>query len=188
MLLYPVSLSAESLSGSPLPIDLALLKQYVGINYNDMDDVLAMFLLGAIEDFENRSHRAVIARPHRWVLRCFPSAGEIRLPAGKTQSVESVAYVDGGAEVPLAGFDVDTASDDGGLLSYAGGWPAASRVVIEFTAGWLPTEVPRQVKTALFYAVQANLDSFRDDPVKHKAVFDTLETMASAWRLTRWYA
>src|SRR6185312_1382939 len=82
---------------SALPFDLELVRMHCAIDGNQWDSLLLVYLQAAMSWIEDATHRAVFARPHRWVLCDFELAErqEIRLPRGKTQSVASIAYVAG---------------------------------------------------------------------------------------------
>lgn len=159
------------LSIDPLPtndLDRDLFKAHANVENPEWDQLLDTYLPGAIEAFENDTHRTVIARTHRWVLAAFPTAGaEIRLPRGKTSSVGSIEYSQNGETVTLNGPDAsptgtdfvqDLASDDGGILRPAYGtvWPSAdynvlSPVVINFTAGYAWDGIPKGILQAILF-------------------------------------
>lgn len=207
MKLSPIHLHVDPLIASPLPVDLSLIKTHCAVDGTEQDDQLEVYLLAAVQAFENATHRTVFAREHRWVLRDFPrwSCQWIRLPRGKTRSVEKIEYVSGGQTVTLAGpssdpagsdYQEDLTDDDGGTLMPRKGssWPEVDSdhpapVTITFTAGWLPAELPKDVLHTLLFSVRIMLDDLRggEDPTRQPVVLRTLEALTSPYRLSRFY-
>ncbi len=203
--LQPLRLDAPLGDLSPFPLDMTLVKQHVGADGSDFDALLDLYARAAIEWAEGEMHRSIYQRPHVWVLREFPyGRGEIRLPRGKTQSVDSVAYVVNGQTTTLtgpsstpagSGYQEDLRGDDGGVIMpvRGGSWPSVdlevpAPVVITFTAGYPADEVPADMLRALLFAVADAFD------VRGTADLRTAggnlgarEALVSSYRLTRWY-
>src|SRR5690606_11102437 len=123
----PIRLDVDPLSSSPLPVGLDLIKSHCSVDGDDHDQQLEVYLLAAVQAFENMTHRTVFAREPRWVLRDFPrwSYQWIRLPRGRTRSVARIEYVSGGYTMTLigpssspsgSGYLENLSGDDGGVL------------------------------------------------------------------------
>lgn len=211
----PIGLEVGAPVGSPepdLPLSLDLVRQHCAVDGSDLDELLTLYARAALEWAEGSTHRAILARPHRWFLRDFPRGRDqsIRLPRGRTHAVAGVSYVVNGAAVTLRGPTSDTPGadyqeelrdDSGGLLLPPRGhsWPscdidAVVPVTIEFTAGWLLAEVPADVQHAILFAIADMLELRGTSDTTSLAAaasagrtLDTRETLLSAWRLTRLY-
>ena len=208
-LLEPLRLEIDPLTASPLPISLSLVKDHCAIDTDDFDALLDTYIRAAIDWAETTTRRTIYSRSHVWVLRDFPLTGrqDIHLPRGKTQSVESVQYTDGDLvtqtlEGPSSGspdgsdYREDLRGDDGGVLVPNDGetWPDADTfapdpVTINFTAGWLESEVPDNVTTAILFAVN-DMYEMRGavDVARAGARLDTREALIAPYRLMRFYA
>ena len=207
MTLCPIRLDVSALTQSPLPLSLTLVKQHVAEDSTDNDELLELYTIAAIEWAEGSMHRTIYSRSHTWVLKDFPRGADqsIRLPRGKTQSVESVAYVNGGTTTTLTGpssgspagtgFQEDLRGNDGGVILPNRGsvWPsvdddAVAPVVITFTAGWLSSEIPSDIMHGLLFSVS---DAFElrgtGDFTVFGRNFETREILISPYRLKRWY-
>lgn len=152
-----------------LPVSLSLLKSQLRIDHEEFDVLLSsIHMPAAVSWAEGFMHRSILAKTHRLVLEDFPRGRDqsIRLPRGKTQSVTSIAYVSNNATTTLRGptsgspigtdYREDLASNSGGVLypAYNATWPSVdtdnpSPVLITFSAGWLQSEVPGDIKNAL---------------------------------------
>jgi uncharacterized phiE125 gp8 family phage protein len=206
-MLSPLRLDISALESSPFPLDMTLVKSHVAVDGDDFDAQLELYARAAIAWAEGSMRRTIYARSHTWILRDFPAGGrqEIRLPRGKTQSVESIVYSANGSPVTLtgpssgspagAGWQEDLRGDDGGVLMPRRGssWPSAdcdvpAPVAITFTAGYLAAEVPEDITHALLFAVSDAFDTrgSADLTVLGRS-FDTREALISAYRLHRWY-
>jgi len=207
MTLCPVRLDIDPLPASPLPVSLDLIKAHCAVDFTDQDELLETYLLAAITSFEDTTHRTVFSCAHRWTLKDFPQNRyqQIRLPRGKTQSVQKIDFVQGGQTVTLTGassspasddYQEDLRGDDGGTLMppRGGSWPSVefdnpAPVTIHFTAGWQTAELPPNLLNALLFAVRISLDDMRGsvDPTRHSSNLETLEALVSGFRLTRFY-
>jgi hypothetical protein len=192
---------------SPLPIDLTLIKTHCAVDGATLDDNLEVYLQMAIEWAEGWTKRSVFSRAHKWVLKDFnrDCRQEIRLPRGKTQSVESIEYYSGGTLLTLTGpssgspagtdFQEDLRGDDGAILMppYGGDWPSVdwdhpAPVTINFTAGWASAEVPRQIIHAILFAISDAVDiRGSKDLATAGSRHDAREALVSGWQLSRWY-
>lgn len=207
MTLCPLQLDVSAFEwDSPYPIDLDLVKAQCSIDDDRFDAILPAWIRSAVEWAEGSSHRTIFSRAHSWVLKGFPLGGMqgIRLPRGKTQSVESVVYVSGGQEYTLTGPSSDPVGtgyqesligDDGGWLLPPRGqsWPSVDSDVpapvrVNFTAGWLAGEVPGDVLHAILFAVADCVD-IRGTPDlnTHGGSLEAREGLISSYRLSRWY-
>jgi len=203
--LHPLRLEVAPVDASPLPVNLDLIKQHSAIDSSDFDTLMETYLLAAIAWAEGAMHRTIFARSHTWVLRGFPCdvRQEIRLPRGKTQSVESIEYVHNGATVALTGpssspagtdYQEDLTGDDGGVVMPNDGavWPAyeievPAPVTIKFTAGWQPAQVPSEIIHALLFAVNDAFEMRGAADMNAGPGFQARNALISAYRLTRFY-
>lgn len=213
-MLCPLRLIAEEVeSGSPAIIDTAMLKTHCRIDTDDDDSLVDIYLQAAVRWAENSTHRAIIQRAHAWVLRDFGDdpRQEIRLPCGRTTSVESVTYSLDGETVTLRGpssdvspagsdYQEDLRGDSGGVLMPPRGssWPTPDNnvpapVAIHFTAGYPGDDLPADLKHALMFFV-ADCYDLRGTPDFNPAMlgssgvrFEAREALISPWRLQRIY-
>jgi hypothetical protein len=207
-MLCPVSLSVDPLEQSPPLLEMGLLKQHLAIDFPDLDALIQLNLAAAISEFENTTHRTIVRRTHRWILRYFPSSGYqgIRLPRGKTRAVQKIEVVINGGIVTLTGpssgspagddYQEALAGDDGGIIMppRSGSWPfldydCPAPVTITFEAGWDAAELPADIQRALLFWCRTGIDDERGsvDPTKLAANRDTFEALASGYRLARFY-
>lgn len=206
MTLCPIRLDVSALTVSPLPLDLTLVKQHVAEDSTDNDDLLEHYTLAAILWAEGSMRRTIYARSHTWVLKAFPRGRDqtIRLPRGKTQSIESIAYSSGGAVTTLTGpssgspagtdYQEDLRGDDGAVILPARGaaWSSVDTdvpapVVITFTAGWLASEIPQDIIHGLLFSVADAFDVRGTADMTTGRNFETREALISPYRLHRWY-
>lgn len=177
----PFSLNISPLVSSPLPIDLDLVKLHCGVDGTDLDTLLERYTLAAIRWAESALKRTLYQRAHVWTLPAFPvhPCAQIRLPRGKTVSVESITYQSAGEAVELSGpssspagtgWREDLAPDSGGIIApaYGATWPVADTdapapVVIEFVAGYPAGEIPADITHAILFAVKDMLDTRGSD-------------------------
>jgi uncharacterized phiE125 gp8 family phage protein len=197
--MQPLRIDITVLPETPLPVDLALIKAHCAIDDTRFDTLIPVYLMGAIGWAEGETSRTIFQRTHSWVLRDFPRETEIRLPRGKTQSVQSIQYVSGGATVTLTGpsstvpgtdYTEDLRGDAGGIVSMAN-WPSVDTdsvapVVINFTAGWASADVPNDIVRALLFAVNESIEA-RGGPDSSDLNVSVKESLISGWRLTRIY-
>lgn len=205
MMRFP-RLSVEALPDETL--DLALVKSFIRVAYDDDDALIAMMVKSAVDWAENATHRTLIARGHEWTLQAFPYADKaIRLPRGKTVSVDSIAYVRNRVTVTMTGatsspavsedFQEDLSADSGGVLAPLQGqdWPdvdcdAIAPVRIAFTAGYEPEALPAQLLHAVLmaatdaYDLRGSADMGLD---KAGAMLEARQSIVSQWLLARWH-
>jgi hypothetical protein len=207
MTLCPLRLEVADLVGSPLPLDLDLVKEHLAVDGDDNDALITSLIFSAIAWAEGAMRRTIYSRSHAWVLRDFEREDfqEIRLPRGRTGSVESVAYSTGGQTLTLTGpssgspggsdYQEDLRGNGGGVLMPARGssWPSVdydtpAPVVITFTAGWESAEVPSDIIHGLLFAIS---DGFElrgsGDLTTGGRNFETRNILISPYRLKRWY-
>lgn len=196
--------------GSPWLISKDLIKQHARIEISDDDNLLEIYLKSAITWAEGFTHRTIFQRAHKWTIQEFP-CWELRLPCGKTQSVESIAYSVLGVTNYLYGpssgspagtdFQEDLRGDSGALLTppRTGVWPIAdynvpAPVTINFTAGWAADEVPEDILHAIIFAVGDAYET-RTSATDYSGVqvgrggltLPVREAMLSPYCMTRWY-
>lgn len=173
------------------PVDLETLKAHLAVDGPALDSLIStIYLPAAVEWAEDYMQRSIIARVHTWSIRNFPNwrnrhalwevvrgfnPYEIRLPRGKTLSVDNVTYTDGDGEHQLVGptsgspgadYQENLTNESGGLIRPLVGqvWPQVlcdelAPVKITFTAGWeTADDVPARIKQALFVAVTDMLE------------------------------
>ena len=204
-LLSPDLLEIAPLGASPLPIGLALVKDHLAVDGDEFRRADRDLHHGRDPLGGNIHATHHFARSHSWVLRDFPRHRELRvwLPRGKTQSVESIVYVNGGQNVALSGpssaapgtdFAEDLRGDNGGLVLPPSGasWPAADRdaaspVVINFAAGWLADMLPRDVLHGILFAVSDAFDNRGTADLSQGRNFSTHDALLSPYRLHRFY-
>lgn len=208
MTLCPLQLEVSAFEwDSPYDIDVDLVKLHCAIDDDRFDAILPTWIRAAVEWAEGAMHRTVFSRSHTWVLKDFPRDGleGIRLPRGKTRSVESVSYVSGGQTYTLTGpssgspagtgYQESLIGDDGGWIIPPRGtsWPsvdcdAPAPVTISFTAGWIASEVPSDIIHAIMFAVADCVDvRGTPDLNAHGGSLDAREALVSPYRLVRWY-
>jgi hypothetical protein len=210
MALHPIRLDIDPVPSSPLPLDLDLVKSYCAVDFDDVDDLLTTHIMAAVNAFENATHRTLILREHRWVLRDFSrpyvwtnTFGYMHLPRGKTVAIDQIDYISDGATVTLTGptstpagddYQEDLRGDDGGLLMPPQGqqWPTVdcdvpAPVTITFQAGWEIGALPQDIVNALLFHIRTSLDDQRTDPTKQEQNLKVFETLVSSYRLSRAY-
>lgn len=211
-MLCPLRLEIDELtSGSPALIDAALLKKHVRVDFTDDDDLLDAYAQAAVLWIEADTKRTIVRRAHRWILKDFNLSHpyDLRLPRGKTVSVESVQYSASGAVQTLTGpssdpvgtgYQEDLRGDDGGVImpSRGGSWPSVDSdvpapVVINFTAGWTISNLPADLLHAILFCI-ADAYDLRGTQDFHPSMLGTdgarlkaREALISGYRLSRWY-
>jgi len=202
MLLNPLALGVSTLDASPFPLSLSLVKDHLAEDTSDNDALIETLMRAAILWAEGSMRRTIYARSHAWTLANFPR-GAIRLPRGKTQSVESVAYSSGGQTATLTGpssvpagtdYQEDFTGDDGGVLMppRGSGWPSAdcdvpAPVTITFTAGWQAEDVPADIIHGLLFAISDGFENRGTADMSAGRNCETREALISPYRLHRWY-
>lgn len=181
------------------PIDLNRIKTALRISHDEFDAMIVDQLLPAsLEWVEGATKRSVVARAHRWVVDRFPLRA-MTLPRGKTQSVASITYSSNGTPTTLTGpstspqgtdWQESLRGDRGALLmpQQSENWPSADTdvpepVLITFTAGWLDSEVPQDIITAMLLYIGEHLDILSPADLGQYTDTDYKEMVASHWRL-----
>lgn len=146
------------------PVDLTLAKAHCRITDSQQDALVTLAIESARQAVDGQNGvlgRALITQTWELVLDCFPSEF-IRIPLPPLQSVVSIKYQDpDGIEQTLdpGRYLVDTASQPGGVVVDADGWPetddTANAVVIRFVAGYGATaaSVPAPIRSAILLQV-----------------------------------
>lgn len=168
------------LNVSPELVPLELVKTHCAIDGSDLDTLLQdVYIPAAVSWAEGFAHRTIFTREHVWTIRDFPrcGSGHIRLPRGKTQSVEAIRYYDSdgnlqslfGASATISptgdDFGEMLGGDDGATLAAGdNGWPTVSTdrvapVQIEFFAGWTSAQLPKDVLHAILFAISDMVDT-----------------------------
>jgi hypothetical protein len=192
--------------GTPttLPVSLQDVKDQLRILDDQFDPLLYdIHIPAAVNWAEGFMHRNIVSRSSTWVIQDFPRGIDesIRLPLGKTQSVTSVAYTQNNSVTTLTGpssgspegtgYREDLTGDSGGVLypPYNETWPsvdtdAPQPIVITFSAGWLASEIPGQIKHAIYMYCADAIDVVGGADAT-KANLAAKETLLSSWRLLR---
>lgn len=213
-MLCPLRLDIDPLpEGSPeWLIDEALTKKHCRVDFADENTGLIVYQRAAIRWAENATHRTIIRREHRWVLKEFPVGKDqcIRLPRGKTVSVDSIQYYNNGTAYDLTGpssgspagtdYQEDLRGDDGGVLlpPRGGSWPSVDAdvpapVTITFTAGWPAGEIPEELLSAILFATADGWDIRNSADVSAASLAEqgkwlaVRRSLVSGWALHRWY-
>lgn len=212
-MLCPLRLDIDEIGvdGSPWLIDETLIKNHVRIDGAGEDVNLQDYVAAAILWAENCTHRTIIRRAHRWVLREFPIDNRqvIRLPRGRTVSVAKIEYSSGGSLIELtgptssppgAGYQEELRGDGGGVLMPLRGtsWPSVdldvpAPVTITFTAGWHAEDIPRDLLNGILMAIADGFD-IRGSGDAAAAKLETggarlpaRQALISGYMLPRWY-
>jgi uncharacterized phiE125 gp8 family phage protein len=141
------------------PVDSATVKAHLRVIGSSEDSLIAIYTSAATSALDGPTGllgRALVTQTWEYVLDSFPSEW-IELPLPPLQSVTSIKYIDtAGVEQTLssARYTVDSASDPGGVVVDADGWPetydTANAVVIRFVCGYgAASAVPAPLKSAV---------------------------------------
>lgn len=202
-----LELIVERIEGSPLPIDLDLVKQHCAVDGTDLDELVTLYLRAAIDWAETFTHRNIFRRSAIWILDNFPQREPYRLqlPRGITRAVTAVRYYDAAGSLQLlsgptgspTGSDYleDLQSDTGGVLvpPINGAWPdalttAAAPVQIEFDAGWDAADVPESIVQAILFATSDMLEARGQADLANAggSSFQVRQTLLSPYIIRRW--
>jgi hypothetical protein len=190
---------------SPPQIDIERIREHVAVDDDEFDTLLLANLSAAVSWAEGQMHRTIYQRSHVWILKGFPEyPGRIRLPRGRTVSVEGIDYYAAGLLVEMAGpssspsgsdWREDLRASSGGFVSPAHGasWPltdvdAPAPVTIRFTAGYATGAVPAGIEHALLFAI-SDMFEMRGtaDLASGGSTLATREALISPFKLPRWY-
>lgn len=186
-----------------LPLDLETVKDDLRISDDELDSViLCQYIPSAVSWAENTMRRSIISRAHRWILSDFPVGVDqtITLPRGKTQSVASIAYSDGGMVTTLTGpssgspagtdYQEDLRGHSGRIMPNRGeSWPSVDSdvpapIVITFNAGWLSESVvPADLKRALTARIYDEMELNGLLQIRNGFDVDFTEKLISGWRI-----
>lgn len=211
-MIRPLRLDVDALDvGSPEIIDSALIRKHVRVDFPDDDDLLQKYLLAAVNWCEGAIHRTVFRRAHRWILDGFETEYPygMRLPRGKTVSIDSISYSAGGTVTTLKGsssspagtdYQEDLRGDDGGVVmpNRGASWPSTDSnvpapVVVTFTAGWVAADLPADLLHAILFAI-ADAYDLRGTPDFNPAALGgsgprlaARDALVSGYQLSRFY-
>lgn len=148
------------------PITSTEAKLHARIDHTEEDALVAGFIVGARELFEQETGRQIVTATWRYTLHRFPRGREaIQIPKAPLASVTEITYVDTAGEVqtwaateydvmahagPFAPFG--TVQPKPGKL-YPATYPAPDAVRVEFTAGVAAASVPAAIKGVLYQMV-----------------------------------
>jgi uncharacterized phiE125 gp8 family phage protein len=139
------------------PVTLAEAKQFIRVEHNDDDDVIAALIAGARIHLEAQTRRALITQGWRVMRDVWPAAGCLLLLPVPVQTLDAVRIIksdDTTLALELAGFALDT-SDAPARLSLRGAPPAPERplagIEIDITCGYgdAPADVPQPLRQAI---------------------------------------
>lgn len=141
------------------PVDSATVKAHLRVIGSSEDSLIAIYTSAATSALDGPTGllgRALVTQTWEYVLDSFPSEW-IELPLPPLQSVTSIKYIDtDGVEQTLssARYTVDSASDPGGVVVDADGWPetydTVNAVKIRFVAGYASAaDVPAPIRAAM---------------------------------------
>ena len=130
-----------------LPVTLAEVKAYCGVEHDADDALILSFLAAAVGRCQDITGRQLVESMWDLLLDAFPS-GEILFPGAPLQSVESITYVDvDGAtqSVDAALYVVDPVNVPGLVYpAFGERWPQVrdqrNAVVVRYTSGWPMSE------------------------------------------------
>lgn len=143
------------------PITVAELKEFLKLDSNGEDAVLAVLLTAAVNEAEKWTHRAFVNRTLRvWFDYAPPGGGNFELPYSPAVSITSIkSYDDDDTETTMDADDykTDLVGEPPRIsLPRGGTWPSSLRpmnaVAIEYVAGYgaAASNVPAGIKNALF--------------------------------------
>ena len=159
------------LIGAPqgLVVSVADAKTYMRVDHSDDDELIEAFIDAVTAQIEGRYGtlgRAIRLQTWDYVLECFPDRcrdQSIELPLPPLIDVITVSYTDAAGDVQTfetGEFEVDINSVPGRVRPVNGGyWPIANlyqydAVRIRFLAGYIPEDVPANIKLAIKIMVE----------------------------------
>lgn len=138
------------------PVPLAEAKDFLRVEHDDDDDLIAALVAGARIHIEAQTRRALITQSWRLTRDAWPAEGRIAVRPSPLQSLDVVRVFDaaGNATVlDLQGFIVDSA---GSAIAFAPWSPAqpgraAAGIELDVTCGYGddPTDVPEPLRQAV---------------------------------------
>ena len=184
------------------PITLGLVKSFLGLLEDDYDDLLTdIHIPAAVQWAEGVMRRSILAKTHRWTMTQFPywQPFSFQLPRGKTQSITSIKYTAANATVTWTGpsstvpgtnYREDLGGDAGANVfpAFAGYWPtvdyyAPQPVLVTFVAGWLPAQVPAQIKHAIARYCGDALAVVGATDITQSSDLEAKDALLMPWRL-----
>jgi uncharacterized phiE125 gp8 family phage protein len=140
------------------PLTLAEAKDFLRVEHDDEDELIAALIKGARGHVEAQTRRALVTQSWRLVRDAWPASGRLdMLPVPlRALLAARVHGADGSAgAVDLSAFAVDAASAPAVLSFAPGAMPAPGRAVagieldIEAGYGAAPTDVPEPLRQAI---------------------------------------
>lgn len=139
------------------PITLAEAKQFIRVEHDDDDDVIAALIAGARIHVEARTRRALMTQSWRLTRDLWPESGRLALlpvPLVSLDAVRVYRYDGSTLALDVAGFALDKAAAPA-VLAFARGAPAAPErpaggIEIDITCGYGDAaDVPEPLRQAV---------------------------------------
>lgn len=139
------------------PIALGEAKQFIRVEHDDDDDVIAALIAGSRVHIEAQTRRALMTQSWRLTRDCWPQCGRLALLPVPLVTLDAVRVykADGSTQsVDLAGFALDKAAAPAMLAFTRGALPAPQRPVggieIDITCGYgAAADVPEPLRQAI---------------------------------------
>ncbi len=153
------------------PITLDEAKNFMRVDHNDQNELIATLIKAATEEFETYTRRALVQRTYEYKIDRFPKGKDpIRLPMPPLASVTKIDYVDTSGNVvtwSAAEYRVETGTQKiPARITPAWGYTypniqaVTEAVLIEYVAGYGDREaVPEIAKLAVKYLCQEFFDN-----------------------------
>jgi uncharacterized phiE125 gp8 family phage protein len=138
------------------PVTLEDAKQFLRVEHDDDDDVIAALIAGARIHIEAQTRRALITQSWRLVRDAWPADGRIAVRPSPLQSLDVVRLYDDDGEaavLDLQGFIADTANAALVFAPWSPAQPgrAAAGIELDVTCGYGddPDDVPEPLRQAI---------------------------------------
>jgi uncharacterized phiE125 gp8 family phage protein len=138
------------------PVTLEEAKNFLRVEHDDDDDVIAALIAGARIHIEAQTRRALITQSWRLVRDAWPVDGRIAVRPSPLQSLDVARVYDGdgtAAVLDLQGFIVDTANAALVFAPWSPAQPgrAAAGIELDVTCGYGdgPVDVPEPLRQAI---------------------------------------
>jgi uncharacterized phiE125 gp8 family phage protein len=183
----------SSTSSPELPLTAEDVKDFLKVE-DDLDDALiAGFMQTALYWAEERTNRAISRRSYLVVRDSFP-IGPWTLPLGRVESITTIQYIDTSgvtqtwAPSPTE-WQLDNDSDYQARLDLKPGfsWPSTGEYLsvarIELIAGWIAAAVPFTLKQAMLLKIAGMYETRGPGDPESTSVDDAAEVLLSGWKL-----